>query len=306
MEFAATSGENGLFASDYDCIAYLFHKRWPEGFCCPFCDRVQKEIAPAHTVVCRYCRKQCSITANTMMHGSKKSLTEWMQVAAQFCFSEGGVSARSLQQSFGIASYQTAWNWLRKLRRAAAISEAAPLMGPVSITSFSGQFSGSIDKSFSRIACLMETPVNRSHTGRLRLTSLRGEEPEQLSRLSHFIVRTVQRGAVVRVSPSFLNGLFAIAGDYSFRLAMPEEDGRATELMGELQQWMSRLYRGTPHPKYVQEYLDEFTFHHNTAFWTNRLAILDHLLSGILSSDPERLLKNSMGCRRNSVVQGEG
>jgi len=113
---------NTLFATEQDCIAYLFHKRWPDGFHCPFCGRHQKEIAPAHTVVCRYCRKQSSITASTLMHGSKKNLSEWMQVAAQFCFSKDGMSARSLQNSFNIATYQTAWNWLKKLRKAAAMN----------------------------------------------------------------------------------------------------------------------------------------------------------------------------------------
>lgn len=64
---------NSLFTDEHACVSYLFNKRWPMGFACPFCGVVQPEVAPAYTVVCRYCRKQTSITAKTLMHGSKKT-----------------------------------------------------------------------------------------------------------------------------------------------------------------------------------------------------------------------------------------
>jgi len=72
-------GLNSRFANEHACVTYLFRRRWPLGFRCPFCGAVQKETAPAYTVVCRYCRKQTSITAQTIMHGSKMDLVAWLQ-----------------------------------------------------------------------------------------------------------------------------------------------------------------------------------------------------------------------------------
>ncbi|MFT5702352.1 MAG: hypothetical protein ACI8ZB_005271 [Desulforhopalus sp.] len=273
---------NTLFATDQDCISYLFHKRWPTGFCCPFCNRHQKEIAPAHTVVCRYCRKQSSITANTLMHGSKKSLAEWMQVAAQFCFSTKGISARSLQNSFQIATYQTAWNWLKKMRKAAAIAESARLNGPVHIiATTTGNNNKSSYKYISRIACLMDTPKHTNQQGRIRLRSF---PDTSATTLPDFILQAVTRGASITGSKSILRKLTTIEHVYQLHITNSENED-ATALFNELQQWMSFLYRGATDPKYLQDYLDEFCFRHNTATWNNRLAILDHLLTGIMVAE---------------------
>ncbi|MFN2356095.1 MAG: transposase, partial [Desulfopila sp.] len=81
MTFFQRPASNTPFSTEHACVTYLFQKRWPWGFKCPFCQRVQKDMAPAYTVVCRYCRKQTSITAHTLMHGSKKNLVAWMRVA---------------------------------------------------------------------------------------------------------------------------------------------------------------------------------------------------------------------------------
>ena len=48
---------------------------------------------------------------------------------------------------------------------------------------------------------------------------------------------------------------------------------------------MRNIYRGATDPKYLQDYLDEFCFRHNTANWNNSLAILDHLLTGIMGGN---------------------
>lgn len=285
---------NSLFATDQDCISYLFQKRWPEGFHCPFCNRYQKDIAPAHTVVCRYCRKQSSITANTLMHGSKKSLSEWMQVAAQFCFTREGISARTLQHSFHIATYQTAWNWLKKLRKAASIAESTPLKGPVHLTQLTVENDTSKETSSSRIACLMEVSEYTNQPGRIRLISF---SETTAGRLSDFIKRVVPMGSSIAASSLLSLHLIDIEQEYILRIT-DTENSHAIDLGYELQLWMRHLYRGATDPKYLQEYLDEFCFRHNTATWNNRLAILDHLLTGIMggnASQPRTCQKTASG-----------
>lgn len=281
MESKTMVQYNTLFATDQDCLAYLFQKRWPGGFRCPFCDRQQKEIAPAHTVVCRYCRKQSSITASTLMHGSKKNLSEWMQVAAQFCFSKDGISARSLQNSFHIATYQTAWNWLKKLRKAAAIAESFPLTGDVNLTYFSAETKDSSNQYISEIVCLMETAEGGNQRGRIRLAVLPHNSPYTLT---DFITQVVPKGSTIITTTEIIQSLSSI--NHNYRMQPAERDNaKATELTNELQRWMRNIYRGATNPKYLQDYLDEFCFRHNTANWNNRLAILDHLLTGIMGGN---------------------
>lgn len=280
MESQTMPQYNTLFATDQDCIAYLFQKRWPDGFHCPFCDRHQKEIAPAHTVVCRYCRKQSSITAGTLMHGSKKNLSEWMQVAAQFCFSKDGMSARSLQNSPHIATYQTAWNWLKKLRKAAAIAESAPLKGPVQLTLFTAKKNASSYQNTSQIACLMEI-TEGGIQGRIRLVTLPANTPDKLP---EFITQVVPKDSII-ITTADRQSLISINEDYHLQRT-DTDNAHAIELISELQGWMQNIYRGATDPKYLQDYLDEFCFRHNTANWNNSLAILDHLLTGIMGGNP--------------------
>lgn len=281
MESQTMPQYNTLFATDQDCIAYLFQKRWPDGFHCPFCDRHQKEIAPAHTVVCRYCRKQSSITAGTLMHGSKKNLSEWMQVAAQFCFSKDGMSARSLQNSLHIATYQTAWNWLKKLRKAAAIAESSPLKGPVQLTISTAEKKTSSYQNTSQIACLIEIAEGDNQQGRIRLATLPDNTPDKLP---DFITQVVPKGSIILTTTDTLPSLISINENYHLQRA-DTENTQAIECISQLQGWMRNIYRGATDPKYLQDYLDEFCFRHNTASWNNSLAILDHLLTGIMGGN---------------------
>lgn len=125
------SGPQSLFVDEHASIAYIFDKRWPCGFQCPFCKIIQKEMAASLVVTCQHCHKQTSLTAHTTMHGSKKSLVAWLMVARQFCRQRNGLSARQLQRLFELSCYQTAWKWLQKIRHGAAIAEAAPCSGVV-------------------------------------------------------------------------------------------------------------------------------------------------------------------------------
>ena len=48
--------------------------------------------------------------------------------------------------------------------------------------------------------------------------------------------------------------------------------------------WLNTVYRGSIDPRHLQGYLDEFCFRYNTASWPDQLAVLDHLLTGLVST----------------------
>jgi predicted RNA-binding Zn-ribbon protein involved in translation (DUF1610 family) len=61
------------FPDETSCAAFLFERRWPEGFVCPACGngRAASLKSRAHTYECLDCGRQTSITAGTVMHRSK-------------------------------------------------------------------------------------------------------------------------------------------------------------------------------------------------------------------------------------------
>ena len=79
-------------------------------------------IAQLDTKVWTYeyaqCRRQTSVTAGTVMHGSKLSLTVWFWGAYLMATHSNGMSARQLWRQLGLGSYKSAWLLCAKLRRA--------------------------------------------------------------------------------------------------------------------------------------------------------------------------------------------
>ena len=61
------------FRDEEACAGYLAGMRWPDGFVCPACGGVRgwELKTKAHTHECASCHKQTSVTAGTVMHGSK-------------------------------------------------------------------------------------------------------------------------------------------------------------------------------------------------------------------------------------------
>ena len=66
-----------MFPHDDACAAWLASVRWPEGFECPRCghDHGWALRGKAHTFECARCHRQTSVTAGTILHGSKLALT---------------------------------------------------------------------------------------------------------------------------------------------------------------------------------------------------------------------------------------
>ena len=69
----------------------------------------------AYTHECADCRKQTSVTAGTVMHGSKLALIAWFWAAYLMATHSNGISALQLQKQLGLGSYKTAWLLATKL-----------------------------------------------------------------------------------------------------------------------------------------------------------------------------------------------
>jgi hypothetical protein len=123
------------FPDDGACAAYLAARRWPDGFVCPGCGGAKGWAlkAKAHTWECATCRRQTSVTAGTVMHGSHLPLKAWFTAIHILTSHSNGISALQLQAQLGLGSYKSAWLLLTKLRRAMVDPERSLLEGVVEI-----------------------------------------------------------------------------------------------------------------------------------------------------------------------------
>jgi predicted RNA-binding Zn-ribbon protein involved in translation (DUF1610 family) len=123
------------FPDDDACARYLAELRWPEGFVCPACGQRsawQLRTKP-WTYECRGCRRQTSLKAGSVMHGSKLSLSLWFWAAYLMATHSNGISALQLQRQLALGSYKTAWLLCAKLRAAMVDPQRNPLTGLVEV-----------------------------------------------------------------------------------------------------------------------------------------------------------------------------
>jgi hypothetical protein len=123
------------FPDERACAAYLADARWPDGFRCPSCghDKGWQLSSKAFTRECAACGKQTSVTAGTVMHGSKLPLTVWFWAAYLMATHSNGIAALQLQKQLGLGSYKSAWLLAAKLRQAMVAPHRSPLTGLVEI-----------------------------------------------------------------------------------------------------------------------------------------------------------------------------
>ena len=124
-------------------------------------------------------------------------------MAAWFITSQkNGVSALGLQRVLGFGSYQTAWSWLHKFRRAMVRPDREQLTGLVEVDEtflgareHKGRNIGRSTVNKAVVVVAVELLEDPRRLGRIRLEHMRTVSAETLC---GFVSRTVAPGATVR------------------------------------------------------------------------------------------------------------
>lgn len=111
------------FSTDEACLEAIFQARWPRGFVCPRCQHNGGfRLSGRRTIQCASCRRQTSITSQTIFHGSHIQLVDWFLAIYLVSQDKGGVSATRLASQLDM-HYPTAWYLLQRLRFAMSTRE---------------------------------------------------------------------------------------------------------------------------------------------------------------------------------------
>lgn len=119
-----------VFPDDAACRAYLLDRRWPDGFRCPACGHDAAWQRAVGRFLCRRCRTETSLTAGTILHGSRLPLLTWFW-AAYLLATTPGVNALTVGRLLGLSSRETAWAILDRLREAMTAADLPLLSGTV-------------------------------------------------------------------------------------------------------------------------------------------------------------------------------
>ena len=186
------------FRDDAACREYIRRLRWPQGFTCPHCGEAGEPwVMAGGWLRCRACRKQTSLTAGTIFEGTRKPLRMWFLAMWFVTSQKNGVSALGLQRELGLGSYETAWTWLHKLRRAMVRPGRDLLSGTIEVdeTYVGGPEQGTRGRETeSKAIVAIAVEKNGRGLGRIRLQQIGDVSTDSLL---PFVQGAVERGAMV-------------------------------------------------------------------------------------------------------------
>lgn len=284
------------FPDDGACLEYVAALRWPEGFVCPACGVADEAWRTGRGLwMCRHCARKTSVTAGTIFHGTRWPLTTWFAAVWFVTSQKNGVSAQGLQRVLGLRSYETAWAWMHKMRRAMVRPDRDLLSGQVEVDeTFVGGVSpgrqgGGTDKVPVMVA------VERAGGRRLGRARLEVAERAGTTGLVDFATRTVQPGSTIHTDgATMLRKLGSLGYQHHYTVGMRSTDPTSV-LPGVhltaslLKRWLTGTMHYGVQPHQLPYYLDEFTFRFNRRTATRRGLLFYRLLQQAVATEPHPL-----------------
>lgn len=281
------------FATEDACRKYLAELRWPAGFRCPRCESTDAWLTERGLMHCKRCGRQVSVTAGTIFHGTRSSLRLWFQAMWWVTAQKSGASALGLQRILGLGSYETAWTWLHKLRRAMVRPGRDLLSGEVEVDE---TFVGGVEQGGGRrhvgkkALVVVAAEVRGRGTGRIRLGRVRDSSAESIL---PFVREVVGPGSVIITDGLPTYYALPQAG-YDHRRLVVRGSGqnpdallpRVHRVVSLLKRWLLGTHQGAVERKHLPYYLDEFTFRFNRRTSRRRGMLFYRLAQQALAVDP--------------------
>jgi transposase-like protein/predicted RNA-binding Zn-ribbon protein involved in translation (DUF1610 family) len=259
------------FSNEVACVEYLRRLRWPEGFQCPNCGKNKAWLTGRGLLRCANCQRQTSVIAGTLFEGTRKPLRTWFQVMWYITSQKYGGNALGLKRVVGFGSYQTAWTWLHKMRHAMVRPGRGRLSGKVEVdeTYVGGAETGvrgreTEKKAIVVVAVEIHEPFG---FGRVRLRQVPDVSGASLV---PFVCEMIEPGSEVLtdgwggyntlVEHNYIHSktILSSSGDPAHVL-MPG----VHRIAALLKRWLLGTYQGSVSSKYLDYYLDEYTFRFN-------------------------------------------
>jgi transposase-like protein len=263
------------YPDDEACLAEIAKLRWQEGFQCPHCGHNHGwQLNTRPVMECAHCHRQTSVTAGTLFHASKVSLTRWFWAIYWVSSDKGSVSALRLSKLIGV-SWRTAHKMLRKLRTAMGHQNSLyRLHGVIELDDalIGGKRTGKRGRGAAG-----KTPVIvacEHNEGRPGFVALQAVASVNHNTTREFAKAHLNPGQTIHTDA--LNALNTLA-ETQRHVARVTPPAQASEWLPWVHVVISNFKTfvlGTYHGisgKYVQEYLNEFTYRLNRRFWEDEI-----------------------------------
>jgi transposase-like protein len=297
IDYPRTFNEFEIFFIDEStCREYIAQVRWPGGYICSQCgsDRTPWETGRGN-FRCQSCDREMSVTAGTLFERTRFPLKTWFLAIWFVTSQKNEVNALGLQRVLGLGSYQTAWTWLQKLRRAMVRPGRDRLHGNVEVDeSLVGGISsggkrgrGAENKELVAIAVEIHEPKG---FGRIRMKRINDASAESLS---DFVTEAVEPGATILTDAWKGYNDLEKRGYKHIKTNLSDSGDPAHVVMpgvhrvaSLLKRWILGTHQGAISKKYLDYYLDEYTFRFNRRSSLSRGLLFYRLMQHAVAMKP--------------------
>jgi transposase-like protein len=257
------------YPDDDACLTQVFNNRYGNLDTCPHCGKKTKffKVTDRKCYACEYCGYQLHPLADTIFHKSSASLKNWFFSIYLFSISKNGVAAKELERQLG-CTYKTAWRMAQQIKKLFDDSNEPKekLSGTLEAdeTYHGGKHEGKRGRGAEGKTPIIGI-VQRGDDIRAKVT-----ENTKSSTILPFIQNNVQEGSEIMTDEYRPYDVLAMNNyrHYVVNHGVGEYvNGKAHT--NNLEGFWSQLKRsidGTYHsvsPKYLQRYLDEFSWRYN-------------------------------------------
>lgn len=259
---------DSMFGEEAQCRSYLYEHKWPSGFKCEICGHTEHWQSKRGHYICQKCQRQHSLTQGTVMANTQKPLKVWFKAIWYYTSRKSGVNAKNLQELLGI-SYQTAFDWLHKLRKASKREDREKLSGRVEVDEFyyGGHQKGGKPGRGSENKTAIAVAIERSEKGEIGRIRMEVLPDCSTTSLEGFIKENIELNTEVVTDGWTGYNTLNDKGEFNHQIEVVEKDQsplpgvhRSISLFKRL---MLGTYQGRVEHKYLNQYLEEFTFRFN-------------------------------------------
>jgi transposase-like protein len=284
------------FATEEQCRNYLYALRFPNEFICPKCQNKKAWKIGTTLYECSECGHQTSVIAGTIFQDTRKPLRDWFTAIWWVTTQKNGASAQGLQQVLGLKSYETAWTWLHKIRTAMVFAERAKLSGRIEVdeTYLGGEDVGGTTGrgAGNKTLVIVAVEVKGRSYGRVRLSVIADASSESLH---PFIKENIELGSTLITDAwSGYSGIEEVGYKREIfnqsKAQSPDEMlPHAHTVISLVKRWLLGTHQGAVMCKYLQAYLEEYTFRFNRRKSAKRGLLFYRLLENAMKSEPKTL-----------------
>jgi transposase-like protein len=288
------------FSTEEACREYLYKLRWPDGFRCPRCSHEKGWHSNDGLIRCVVCDYKTSVIAGTIFERTRKPLVLWFRAIWWVISQKNGASARGVQRVLGLGSYETAWAWLHKLRRAMVRPGRDRLSGTVEVDEMyiGGEKPGKRGRGAGgKALVVIAAQQDGKRIGRIRLHRVTDASSRSLGPA---VAQAVEPGSIVKTDD--WKGYTGLK-----RLGYLHEIVRKDSTVGDnllplcnrvaalVKRWLIGTHQGAVSHEHLDYYLDEYAFRFNRRTSRSRGKLFYRLLQQAVATEPRTY---------NGLVQG--